>query len=394
MKNTLTIIKKEFARFFKDSRLVITTLLLPGLMIYGLYSIMGIALESQFSSDETYEPQVFVVNMPDSINLLLEASEIPIRINPLNTHQIDEVKEFIENKETDLLMVFPEDFDSLVAAYDATSGDPAPHISMYYNSTATESTRIYSTMVSLLNIYESSMINKFDINFQDEIYDLASERDVSATIFATILPFLILVFLFSGCMAIAPESIAGEKERGTIATLLVTPIKRRELALGKMISLSVISLLAAISSFLGTILSLPKLMGPASDQMGTNVYGALEYFLIFLTIMSTVLIIIGIIATLSAFAKSVKEAATFIMPLMIVVMLVGITSMFGASGDISLFWFIVPIRNSVLVMTNIFSFNFTVMQVILTMISNIVFAGILTYILTKQFNNEKIMFSR
>jgi ABC-type Na+ efflux pump permease subunit len=60
-----------------------------------------------------------------------------------------------------------------------------------------------------------------------------------------ILPFLILSFLFSGCLAVTPESIAGEKERGTIATLLVTPIKRRELAIGKIISLSILATLAA-----------------------------------------------------------------------------------------------------------------------------------------------------
>ncbi|MFQ7035420.1 MAG: ABC transporter permease subunit [Candidatus Borkfalkia sp.] len=53
-------------------------------------------------------------------------------------------------------------------------------------------------------------------------------------------------------MGIAPESIAGEKERGTIATLLVTPIKRSELVVGKVLSLSALSSLSAISSFIGT----------------------------------------------------------------------------------------------------------------------------------------------
>ena len=65
------------------------------------------------------------------------------------------------------------------------------------------------------------------------------------------MPLLILVFLFSGCMAIAPESIAGEKERGTIATILVTPIRRSELALGKIFSLSIIALLSGLSSTVG-----------------------------------------------------------------------------------------------------------------------------------------------
>mgnify|MGYP002564867313 CR=1 FL=1 len=76
-----------------------------------------------------------------------------------------------------------------------------------------------------------------------------------------------MVFLFSGCMAVAPESIAGEKERGSIATLLVTPLGRGELAMGKVISLGCISLLSGASSFLGTMLSLPKLMGAGDVKL-------------------------------------------------------------------------------------------------------------------------------
>ncbi|MCK7484352.1 MAG: ABC transporter permease subunit [Bacillus subtilis] len=64
---------------------------------------------------------------------------------------------------------------------------------------------------------------------------------------STLLPMLVVMFMFTGAMAIGPESIAGEKERGTIATLLVTPVKRREIALGKVFSLGVLSLISAAS---------------------------------------------------------------------------------------------------------------------------------------------------
>lgn len=75
------------------------------------------------------------------------------------------------------------------------------------------------------------------------------------------LPMLLMLFLFSGCMAVAPESIAGEKERGTIATLLVTPMKRSDLAIGKILALALIALLSGISSALGTVLALPQADG-------------------------------------------------------------------------------------------------------------------------------------
>ena len=80
----------------------------------------------------------------------------------------------------------------------------------------------------MLDQYESALSNCFDINRGQEGYDLADDRDLAGMTMASMMPLLILIFLFSGCMAVAPESIAGEKERGTIATILVTPIRRSD----------------------------------------------------------------------------------------------------------------------------------------------------------------------
>ena len=155
------------------------------------------------------------------------------------------------------------------------------------------------------------MANKFDVNSGDEEYDLASKEDSTGQIFSMMLPMLLMIFLFSGCMAIAPESIAGEKERGTIATLLVTPMKRGQLAMGKIISLGIIGLLSGISSFVGTMLSLPKLMGTESNAMDASVYSVTDYILLLLVILTTVLVLVGALAVISAFAKTVKDIAAF-----------------------------------------------------------------------------------
>lgn len=182
-------------------------------------------------------------------------------------------------------------------------------------------------MTAVLDGYEASMANKFDVNSGDTEYDLASKEDSTGQIFSMMLPMLLMIFLFSGCMAIAPESIAGEKERGTIATLLVTPMKRGQLAMGKIISLGIIGLLSGISSFVGTMLSLPKLMGTESNAMDASVYSVTDYILLLLVILTTVLVLVGALAVISAFAKTVKEAGSMIMPLMVVVMVISITSM-------------------------------------------------------------------
>lgn len=391
-KNIITIIKKEFARFFGDKRMVFTTVLMPGLLIYVLYSFMGNGLASQFETDEDYVHQIHTVNLPDS----LESFSMMDNVNLIAEKEsaIDEVKQEIADKDTDTLVVFPEDFDEQVAAYDSlTATSPAPNVEVYYNSTSTESSAAYQLVSYALDSYESALANKFDVNAaMDDSYDLASKEDSTAQFFAMMLPMLMTMFLFSGCMAIAPESIAGEKERGTIATLLVTPIKRSELAIGKIISLSAIGLLSGLSSFVGTMLSLPKLMGDTSDLMDAGVYGVTEYVQLLIVILTTVLVIIGLISIISGFANSVKEAGTAATPLMIVVMLIGVTSMLSGGAPKEFYWYLIPIYNSVQSMNAIFSFTASGVNLAVTAVSNLVYTLLMVVVLTKIFDSEKIMY--
>lgn len=391
-KNIITIIKKEFSRFFGDKRMVFTTVLMPGLLIYVLYSFMGNGLASQFETDEDYVHQIHTVNLPDS----LESFSMMDNVNLIAEKEsaIDEVKQEIADKDTDTLVVFPEDFDEQVAAYDSlTATSPAPNVEVYYNSTSTESSAAYQLVSYALDSYESALANKFDVNAAtDDSYDLASKEDSTAQFFAMMLPMLMTMFLFSGCMAIAPESIAGEKERGTIATLLVTPIKRSELAIGKIISLSAIGLLSGLSSFVGTMLSLPKLMGDASDLMDAGVYGTTEYIQLLIVILTTVLVIIGLISIISGFANSVKEAGTAATPLMIVVMLIGVTSMLSGGAPKEFYWYLIPIYNSVQSMNAIFSFTASGVNLAVTAVSNLVYTLLMVVVLTKIFDSEKIMY--
>jgi sodium transport system permease protein len=307
---------------------------------------------------------------------------------------IDAVKSDIMDKNADMLVVFPKDFDALVENYNAsdTSQIP-PNIEIYYNSTLTESANAYSIMLEYFDHYESKLANRFDINNADKAYNLASDKDMTGEFFSMMLPMLMMVFMFSGCMGIAPESIAGEKERGTIATLLATPIKRRELAIGKIISLSTLALLSGMSSFIGTMLALPKLMGFGAEGMNAAVYSIADYALLLLVILSTILIFISLLSVVSAFSKTVKEATTSVMPLMIIVMLIGITAMFGDGAPTNTIWYLLPVYNSVQCMIGIFSFTYQPMHIIVTMTTNAVFSVAFMYILTRMFNSEKVMFS-
>lgn len=387
----LTIIKKEFARFFGDKRMVFTALM-PGLLIYALYSFMGDGMSQMYEPDDDYVYEINIVNMPQSM-AFLEAVE-QVEISKIDAKDVDAVKEAIREDEADILVVFPENFDADMLAYDVlTATTPAPNVEMYYNSANTESSGAYSIMREVLNGFEQSMANKFDICQGEKEYDLATEEDISAMIISMMMPMLILMMLFTGCLSVAAESIAGEKERGTIATLLVTPMKRSDLALGKMISLSVFGLLSGLSSFVGIMLSLPNLMGGSGLEEVKFGYSIADYAVLFVVIITTTLLIVGMISIISAYAKSVKEASSMASPLMILVSLVGVTNMMSSGMPAEFFWYLIPIYNTVQCISGVFSMDYQMLPVVITCVANLVYSSIFVVVLTKMFDSERIMYT-
>lgn len=384
----LTIFKKELARFFKDKRTLIA-LIMPGILIYVIYSLMGGAMGDAFLPDEDYQPIIFSVNTPDSAQALFDAAQIEILPSEDAEQEIELIKEGV----ADVLIVFPERFDESILTYDPMMNRPAPNVEIYFNSSSTNSSMTYQTVVALLDSFESSMANRFDINnAPDKSFDLASDEDLTGMIFSMLMPMLLVMLLFSGCMAVAPESIAGEKERGTIATLLITPAKRSHIAIGKILALSIMALISGASSTIGLVLSLPKLMGDTVEIDG-SVYAVGDYAMTAAVVLSTVLVLITVISIISAYAKTVKEAGTYVTPLMIVSMLIGVSGMLGeAVTEPALY--IIPIFNSVQSMIGIFSFEANIINVIITVLANLAFTAVGVFVLTRMFNSEKIMFNR
>lgn len=392
MKSNIWIIaKKELDRFFRDSRMVISTVLLPGLLIYIMYSFMGSALTNQFDTAEDYQFTVAAVELPASVKTMLP--ETLYDVDPIaSSDEVEACKAAIQAKELDALIVFPADFEAAVANPPSPERSAPPQVEIYYNSARTESSSAYQALYETLNQYESALANVFDVNAGGG-YDLASEKDATGSIFSSMLPMLLMIFLFSGCMSVAPEAIAGEKERGTIATILVTPTKRSELAVGKIFALSIIALLSGASSTLGTMLSLPKLMGGV-ETMSAAYYTAADYLVLAAIILSTVLLLVALISIISAYAKTIKEAQTSIMPLMIVVIFLGVTAMFGSGAKSQLAYYCIPLYNSVQAMVGIFSFEMIPAAVALTVGVNLACTVIASFVLTRMFNSEKIMFRR
>lgn len=396
MKNqTWTIIKKEFARFFGDRSLVFTAVLMPGLLIYVIYSFMGngMAKMEQGSGEPTV---TYVENMPQSMAPLFDSLPI-VRVD--EGFDRAEVISRLANKDVnEMLVSFPEDFDHCLFARD--SGALAPNIRIYYNSVNKTVNTTYMMITTVLNGYESSYANMFDINREDdtiEQFNQASDSDELGQILGTLFPLLIVMLIFSGCMAVAPSAIAGEKERGTIATLLVTPMKRSQLALGKIVSLSVFALLSGISSFLGIILSLPKLLQAEGEGMNfadVVSYTMTDYALLLCLILATTLIMVSLVSVVSAWAKDVKSAGTMITPFMLLVMFCGLLPMLQGDVELGLGYYLIPFYNSIQCMVSVFAFDIEMLPMVVTICSNIAYTALAVWVLTRLFNSEKVMFGK
>ncbi len=389
MKNILTIFKKEWDRVIKDRRLVFSVILLPGLMIFLIYTFMGTAL-SNFT--ETDSAKVAIVSPTDAfvqIYQLAETEELST-VKTIESADIEEYQAKIDAREWDLLIVFPDNFEDSI-------GETIPSIVVYFNPNEMQSQSAFNRYNGYLDIYRTNLVQVFFGDTSVFVTALEStpldENEAIGEMMSMLLPMLVIMFLFAGAMSIGPESIAGEKERGTIATLLITPVKRSEIAMGKILSLGLLSLISAVSSFLGIILSLPNML--QMGDMDINIYGYKEYVMILILLFSTVFVIVGIISVISAYAKSLKEANTLITPIYILTILVGVSSMFGSGANQNLFMYFVPLYNTVQSLTAILMFDEnTIVYILITVLSNLLYVTALVFILNRMFRSERMMFAK
>ena len=376
----IALMKKEFRRFFHDPRLIVT-MLIPGLIIYLIYSILGDALWSK--EQDTYSYKAYVAGesrLCEMINTAFGSDEFLIPAADEET-----ARKEVEEGKADALIVFPQGFDEAVNAYVPSPGAKAPQIKIYHRAADTQSSAFYAAVTGILSAYEDSIANKFDIAADN----FSSDSEIVGSVLGGMLPFLVVIFIFAACMSITLESVAGEKERGTLATILITSAKRSHVALGKVIPLSCISAIGATSSFLGVALSMPKLMGMNVGGFIGSV-GFLGYFLLFLLILSVVPLIVSLVSVVSTYSKSVKEASAYTSVLMIITMVLSIVSTFVSGiGN----WVVaIPVLNAVVCMQGVLTGSFSLWQSLVSVAVNIAFTALLVFAIAKMLSSERVMF--
>ncbi len=379
MNKVLVIVKKELKRFFSDRRLVLQTVVFPGLMVYIMYSFLGNYLFSQTETEEM-TIQAVVENLPASMEIPFESVGFEWVESTDQSTQIQQ----IEKGELDAYIIFPEDFDEMIQ-----DNKEIAEVEIYFNGAEDNSSFAYEFTTDYLETYEESIVNLFNVNSdQNKVYNLMSLEDITGQILSSILPMLIILFVFSGAMALAPESIAGEKERGTLSTMLVTPLKRTELAFGKVISLTFMTTLAALSSTTGVLLSLPKLF--VGLEVSLSSYTVMDAAYLFISVLSLVPLIVAGMLLISTYAKNVKEATTAVTPLMLVAVIGAMGPMFGGS---EIWTACIPMYNVSMIINDLLVGTASISYLSLTVAMNLLYTVILLGALIKMLNSEKWMFN-
>lgn len=233
-----------------------------------------------------------------------------------------------------------------------------------------------------------------------ESEDLASSEQSAGSILGMILPFLLVLSLLMGTMYPAIDVTAGEKERGTLETLLTLPVSNREIIFSKFFTVAIIGIISALLNivsiaFMGTYMI--RLMGDAVESMGISFAGIdIGKFIpaiIFtvLAILAFSLFISAVTMCITSLAKSYKEANNYITPLMLVVMLTGYIG-FIPNIELTHTMALVPVANICLMIKNLLLFKVEYNLVAVVLVSNVLYAIVAVLILSRIYDSENVLF--
>jgi len=404
------IMKKELKRLFTDKRTVFFMVVLPLLMLPLLYTVMGKISQSRSRDIQTYHGSIFIVPSEQKESPIYQEfvsiidEQINAKINEISESDIQFAKELITEKEAQLLITFPDDMDF---AFDAIQPFD---IHIYYNGASDYSSYFYRrTQDAIASLADSLIIVRLEtLNIPTEILtpvtanrtieptevNLAKKGSEVGKAFGVLLPFIIILYLFVSSMQVGIDTVSGEKERGTLAILLVNQVGRASIILGKLLAVVCASFASALSSVVGLMIAgryFLKDLFRSSAEMSDFVLGAGQILQLAVLLIPVAILLVSLVLICATYARNSKEAAGLVMPLYMLVLILSIGS--SSMGETVPVWMhYAPIINTVVAMKSIFIKASTWGDVFIAAVSSLIFAGILIYFMLKMFKNEKILF--
>ncbi len=397
MREIKIVLCKELARIFRNKKMILSTFVLPIVLVVGMFYLMDMI--SQSGQDEVYVGKVAVVGAPKDFTEYANKT-VKSSVKWSSASEVDALKDELKAGTLDLLVVFGDSFESDI------DKSLTPDVGVFYDSTKDHSYEVYNEWVNVyLGGYKNMILEDrfgsldkltgFTINAANENPDQADSADISKKMLSSILPYFITILIFAGAMSLGVDMIAGEKERGTLSSLLITPVSRTKIIMGKIIALMILSVLSAVSYIVGILLT--TFIGSDSGIGGflgdfANAITPLQLVQMLVILIGIVFLYVSLICLTSVFAKDTKEGSTYVMPLYIVVVVVGILTMESTSVQ-GLIPYMIPVYNCPFAFGAVIMGNITAAQFVVSMASMLITAGIVTVFIAKLFKSEKIMFN-
>lgn len=400
----MNFMKKELYRVFTDKKLIFSLFIMPFILFFGIFALIGYLQNNMKNDINKHIGSVYIQNAPNEFKTFCSSIDLEgFDINYIDsTQDTGGIKQNIKQGNIDLLIVFDNDFMDSIKNY---ANETTPQIKTYYNESENYSQIARSSYIdTVINPFQNKLISErfgnlndaiaFGIDIDNKEANLQDDNKAFGKILGTMFPYLITILLFVSVMSITVESVAGEKERGTIAAFLITPVSREKIVIGKILGLTIISLLSALVYGISTVIGMQFMMNGIEDtNIGLNInYSIIQIAQIIIIILIMSISFVAIVSLISSLCKNAKEANTYVMPIYLLVVASGLFTMFGNEKP-SLVQYFIPIYNCPLALKSIFAMELTMIEFLITLIVSIVFTLILLFAITKVFNNEKIMFN-
>ncbi len=394
MSGLFTIFKKELIDTLRDRRTIIAMVVVP-LLIFPL--IIGVTTKISISQSQKAQAKTLRVALIGNADARFkERLAARADIHLIANVPEDSARSFIQTDRLDAAFVFMEDFAQQLQNL------RAGEIKFYFKSTDDENIT-KRRLQEIVEKFEEQLLSerfrqlRLDESAIDAVQlteiDIASVKEKLGKTIGGFLPYIFVIFCFLGSMYPAIDLAAGEKERGTIETLLTAPVSGLEILLGKFGVVVLTGIGSALISIAGLYVGIRQ-AGEIPPEILDVILGILEVksILMLLSLLLPLTIFFaGLLLTLSIFAKTFKEAQSIITPVNIIVILpVAIGLIPGITLNTTTA--MIPILNVSLATKEIIAGTIETGLLIEVYVSLIILAGLSLLVSSKLFLREDVIF--
>ena len=396
-RNVGIVYRKELTEWLRDKRTLISTVLVPLLafpvLMVGMTSLMAVMMNKA----EKEVPKVMIINGENSPEMVaaLHASR-DLEIVPY----ADDWKEEISDKQIRAAVEIPSGFDV------SLNGKSPLTVQIHYYQGEVKSEYGAGHVDETLKAFRDAFIKKtleaknlpdsLISPFNLEKHNVAPPEKVSGAALGGLLGYMVILLSMTGAIYPAIDLTAGEKERGTMETILSSPLSRVDLVLGKFFLVLSASLCTAILSIIsmGTSFYLVGHSGAMAkkDAAVFQLHIGLPTVLsVFLMALPLAVLFAAALLTIALFAKSYKEAQSYLTPMTFIVVIPAVASLLPGF-DLNPKLALVPILSTSLVCKEIVAGTFHWNYILLILLSSSIYAAAALFIAVKMFQRESVLF--